>query len=146
MLSANIIHLEALKRSYSLLKENDEKIGKATYENMFKRHPELKKMFRNTSTIQGKKLIDAILFYCIEADNFELFYERLDAIAHVHIHIGIKNEYYPYMKDAFINAIRSVLKTEATDEIINAWSYGFNSLSNELIHIENLIRKHMNTH
>lgn len=144
MLSANIKHLETLKRSYSLLKEHDAEIGRETYENMFRSHPELKAMFRNTSSIQGKKLIDAILFYCIEANNYELFYEKLDSIAHVHIHVGIKNEYYPYMKDAFISAVRSILTTEATDEIINAWRYGFDSLSNELIHIENLIRKHKN--
>ena len=146
MLSGNIIFLEALKRSYSLLKKHDAEIGKETYENMFLDHPELKEMFRNTSSVQGKKLIDAILFYCIEADNYELFYEKLDAIAHVHIHVGIKNEYYPYMKNAFINAIQSILKEDATDEIINAWQYGFDSLSNELIHIENLIRKHINLH
>jgi nitric oxide dioxygenase len=143
MLSANVIHLEALKRSYPLLKKNDVAIGEATYENMFKSHPELKVMFKNTSKVQGKKLIDAILFYCEEADNYELFYERLDSIAHVHINVGIKNEYYPYMRDAFIAAIRDVLKAKATDELINAWRYGFDSLSNELIHVENLVRKHM---
>ena len=144
MLSANVVYLEILKRSYSLFKEHDVEIGKQTYENMFKSHPELKKMFSNTSTIQGKKLIDAILFYCVEADNYELFYERLDQIAHVHIKVGIKNEYYPLMKDAFIKAIKSVLKDQATDQVVHAWSYGFDSLSNELIHVENLVRKHMN--
>ncbi len=142
MLSANIIHLEALKKSYPLLKENDVAIGKSTYENMFKSHPELKTMFKNTSTIQGKKLIDAILFYCEEADNYELFYEKLDAIAHIHTGVGVKNEYYSYMKDAFIDGIRNVLKNKATDQLVSAWSYGFDSLSNELIHIENLVRKH----
>tara|TARA_R110002049_G_scaffold13509_3_gene58875 strand:+ start:225238 stop:225672 length:435 start_codon:yes stop_codon:yes gene_type:complete len=142
MLSANIIHLEALKRSYALIKKHGDEIGKQTYENMFEKHPELKSKFRNTSSVQGKKLIDAILFYCIEADNYELFYHKLDTIAHVHIQADIKNEYYPYMKEAFINAIQSVLGNAATKELINAWRYGFDSLSNELIHAENLVRKH----
>lgn len=142
MLSANIVYLETLKRSYPLLKKNDVAIGAATYEHLFKSHPELKAMFKNTSVVQGKVLIDAILFYCEEADNYALFFEKLDAIAHVHIHIGIKNEYYIYMGDAFIEAICDVLQAEATDELINAWRYGFHSLSNELIHVENLVRKH----
>jgi len=145
MLSTNVIHLEAMKRSYPLLKQNDIAIGEATYENMFRHHPELKAMFKNTSTEQGKKLIDAILFHCEEADNYELFYKRLDNIAHIHINVGIKNEYYPYMRDAFISAIKCVLKDQATEEFINAWRYGFNSLSNELIHVENLVRKHQAT-
>jgi len=142
MLSANIFQLEVLKRSYSLLKEHDLEIGKQTYENIFESHPELKAMFKNTSEVQGKKLIDAILFYCVEADNYELFYERLDMIAQVHIKVGIKNEFYPLMKDAFISSIKSVLKDKASNEIVHAWRYGFDSLSNELIHVENLIRKH----
>ena len=146
MLSANVIHLEILKRTYALLKENDVAIGKSTYETMFQSHPELKEMFRNTTEVQGRKLIDAILFYCIEADNYEAFFDRLDSIAHVHIHAGIKNEFYPYMKEAFLTSIKSVLKDKTTDELIYAWSYGFDSLSNELIHVENLIRKHLTRH
>lgn len=86
--------------------------------------------------------MDAILFYCEEPENYSIFYDKLDHIAQIHIVVGIKNEYYAYMKHAFISALKKVLKSEADAKFIHAWEYGFDSLSNELIHIENLIRKY----
>lgn len=145
MLSGNIKALELLKRSYPLIKKYRIEIGDKTYSNMFDEHPYLAKLFKNNLPGQSQRLVDAILFYCQESDNYERFYAHLDNIAHVHIKVGIKNEYYPYMKSAFISALREVLKEKATDELVSAWQYGFDSLSNELIHIEKLIRKYSNT-
>ena len=142
MLSGNIKVFELLSRTYPLIKEHKLEIGDRTYANMFKEHPELKELFENTSPGQSQRLVDAILFYSQEVENYELFYDRLDEIAHAHISAGIKNEYYAYMKDAFIKALKEVFKDDATDELIRAWKYGFDSLSNELIHAENLIRKY----
>ncbi len=142
MLSANIKIFELLKRSYPKIKQHKLELGDRTYANMFKDHPEIEKLFANTPPGQSQRLIDAILFYCQEVENYELFYDRLDKIAHVHIKAGIKNEFYPYMRDAFVKAIHEVFKDEATDELVRAWKYGFDSLSNELMHAENLIRKY----
>ncbi len=144
MLSGNIKVFELLKRSYPKFKSNKLELGEKIYANMFEDRPDLKELFTNTPPGQSQRLIDAILFYCQEVENYELFYDRLDKIAHVHIKAGIKNDYYPYMQKAFIKAIKQVFKEEATDELIRAWTYGFESLSNELIHAENLIRKYSN--
>ena len=142
MLSGDLKYLELLKRSYPLIKAHDLEIGKKTYQNLFAAHPEVEILFTNTSPGQAQKFIDAILFYCTKADNFNIFYNRLDKIAHAHSNAGIKNEYYPHMKNAFLDALRSTLKKDATDELLRTWSYGFDRLSYELIHIENLLRKY----
>ena len=144
MLSGHIKVFELLKRTYPEVKKHSLELGDRTYANMFHSHPELKELFKNTPPGQSQRLVDAILFYCQEVENFELFYDRLDKIAHVHIQAGIKNEFYAYMEEAFIKAIKEVFKQDATKELIHAWEYGFESLSNELIHAENLIRKYSN--
>jgi len=144
VLSGNIKVFELLKRSYPEVKKHSVELGDKTYANMFAQHPELKELFKNTPPGQSQRLVDAILFYCQEVENYELFYDRLDKIAHVHIQAGIKNEFYPYMKEAFVKAIKEVFKEKATEELVRAWTYGFDSLSNELIHAENLIRKYSN--
>ena len=146
MLSADIKAIELLKRTYPLVKDHQLAIGNQTYINMFKAHPELKELFANTRPGQGQRLISAILFYCEEPDNYELFYDRLDAIAQIHIKCGVENKYYEFMKEAFIESLQSILKDDATPELLAAWSYGFDSLSNELIHVENLIRKFHTKH
>ena len=142
MLSGNIKIMELLNRSYPLIKQHRLELGDKTYANLFQAHPEIKELFKDTSPGQSQRLMDTILFYSQEVENYELFYDRLDQIAYVHIKVGIKNEYYSYMKDAFISALKEVLQEEATEELVRAWTYGFDSLSNELIHVENLLRKH----
>lgn len=82
------------------------------------------------------------MFYCTEVDNFNIFYNRLNKIAHVHSKVGVINEHYPHMKNAFLDALRSTLKKDATDDLLRAWSYGFDKLSYNLIHIENLISEY----
>ena len=142
MLSGNIKVLELLKRSYSTIKKHGDEIGEKTYANMFEAHPEIQSLFANTPPGQAQRLIDAVLFYCEETENFKLYYEQLDKIAHAHIKAGVKDNYYPIMKTAFLTALQEVLGADATDELVHAWAYGFDSLSNELMHIENLIRKY----
>ncbi len=142
MLSGSIKIMELLNRTYPIIQQHRIELGDKTYFNMFRDHPDIKQLFKDTSPGQSQRLVDAILFYCQEIENYELFYDRLDQIAYVHIKVGIKNEYYAYMKEAFISALREVLKDDASEELVRAWSYGFDSLSNELIHVENLLRKH----
>ena len=144
MLSANLRYLELLKRTYPKIKEYSHEIGEKTYKNMFAESPEIKQLFKDTPPEQAQRLIDTIIFYCERVDNFKLIYDRLDKIAHVHIKYGVKNEYYPVMKKAFVNAVCDTLQVDDSDEIVKAWIYGFNCLTYELIHIEDLIRKHSN--
>lgn len=141
MLSGNIKKLELLYRSYPKIHHVAATIGKKTYEIMFKEHPETKELFAKTTPGQAQRLIDAVLFYCEETENFEMFFDRLDVIAHAHINAGVKPKFYPYMEEAFIQALRSILKNEISESEIGAWRYGFKSLAAELIHIENLARK-----
>lgn len=141
MLSADIQSIELLKRTYPLVKRYSHEIGEHTYQYLFKDHPDLKKLFGNTSPGQAQRLMDTILFYCEEPENYSIFYDKLDQIAQIHIAIGIKDEYYEYMKLAFVKALKEVLQSDADTAFIRAWEYGFDSLSNELIHIDRLIRK-----
>ncbi len=142
MLSGSVKTYELLQRSYPQIKKHKTQIGEKTYEHMFTSHPELKALFKDTPPGQSQRLIDAILFYAHEVTNYELFYKQLDKIAHAHIKAGVKNEFYPHMKEAFVKALEDVLQDDADDDLLSAWKYGFDSLSNELIHAENLIRKY----
>ena len=142
MLSADMNKLYLLKLTYPKIKKLSYEIGEKTYKYMFADNPEIKKLFKNTPPEQAQRLIDTIIFYCERIDNLKLIYDKLDKIAHIHIEYGVKNEYYPYMKKAFIKALCETLQFEETDELISAWKYGFERLSYELIHIEDLIRKH----
>lgn len=142
MLSGDMRYLELLSRTYSTIKEHSHEIGERTYKNMFADNSEIKHLFKNTPPEQAQRLIDTIIFFCEEVDNFTLIYEKLDKIAHIHIQHGVKNEYYPVMKKAFVKALCDTLGIDRSNKLVDAWSYGFDRLEEELIHIENLIRKY----
>jgi hemoglobin-like flavoprotein len=141
MLSGDMKYFELLKRTYPSIKAHSHEIGIRTYKNMFAESAEIKALFKNTPPEQAQRLIDTVMLYCEEADNFELLYGNLDNIAHIHINHSVKNEYYPIMKQAFTKALCQTLEISQASELAYAWGYGFSRLSDELIHIENLIRK-----
>ena len=145
MLSGDLRYFELLKRTYPSIKAHSQEIGRRTYMNMFEANPEIKELFKNTPPTQSQRLIDTVMLYCEIGDNFELLYGQLDNIAHVHINHHVKNEYYPVMKKAFLKALCDTLEIEESSELAQAWNYGFSRLSDELIHIENLIRKYSDT-
>ena len=142
MLSGELRYLEALKRTYPAIKQHSHEIGEKTYNNMFADNVEIKQLFKNTPPSQSERLIDTIILYATEIDNFKLIYGKLDDIAHVHVQHHVKNEFYPIMKKAFTNALCDTLNLDKTNDLVKAWSYGITMLSQELIHIEDLIRKY----
>ena len=142
MLSGDMRYFELLKRTYPSIKAHSHEIGNRTYLNMFAANKEIKKLFKNTPPTQAQRLIDTVMLYCEIGDNFELLYGKLDDIAHVHINHHVKDEYYPIMQKAFLKALCDTLEIDESSELAQAWMFGFNRLSDELIHIENLIRKY----
>ncbi len=142
MLSGDLRYFELLKRTYPSIKAHSHEIGNRTYKNMFAVNAEIKALFNNTPPEQAQRLIDTVMLYCEVSDNFELLYGKLDNIAHIHINHCVKNEYYPVMREAFTKALCETLEISESSELAYAWSYGFGRLSDELIHIEDLIRKH----
>ena len=144
MLSGDLRYLELLKRTYPKIQKHSYEIGRRTYTYMFAANSEIKKLFKNTPPEQSQRLIDTIILFCEGVDNFKPIYDRLDKIAHIHIRHGIKNEFYPVMKNAFVKSLCETFKTDESNELVSAWSYGFDRLSYELIHIEDLIRKYTN--
>ncbi|MFK7815183.1 MAG: globin domain-containing protein [Gammaproteobacteria bacterium] len=145
MLSGDLRYLEILKRTYPKIKKFSLEIGIQTYKNMFEVDLEIKNLFKNTPPEQAQRLIETALLYCEKIDNFNLIFDRLDKIAHIHIQHGVKNSYYPVMEKAFVKALCDTLDIDETDQLVQAWSYGLGKLSQELMHAENLIRKYSAT-
>ncbi len=142
MLSGDLRYLELLKRTYPTLNSHAHEIGEKTYINMFNDNNEIKLIFKNTPPEKSERLVDTIIMYTTEIDNFSLIYGKLDKIEHIHIKHSVKNEYYPIMKNAFIQALCEILEIDEKNDLVKACSYGITKLSQELIHIENLIRKY----
>ena len=76
MLSGGLRYFELLKHTYPSIKAHSHEIGNRTYMNMFSANAEIKALFNNTPPEQAGRLIDTVMLYCEEADNFELLLEN----------------------------------------------------------------------
>lgn len=82
---------------------------------------------------QPRALTGAILAYAGNIDNLGALAPAVERIAQKHVGLQILPEHYPYVADALLGAIKTVLGDAATDEILAAWGEAYWFLANILI-------------
>jgi nitric oxide dioxygenase len=82
---------------------------------------------------QPRALTAAILAYASNIDNLSALAPAVERIAQKHVGLQILPEHYPYVADALLGAIKSVLGDAATEEILSAWGEAYWYLANILI-------------
>jgi hemoglobin-like flavoprotein len=86
-----------------------------------------------TSGEQPKRLAGAILAYAQNIDKLEVLGGAVTAIVRRHVDAGVKPEHYPHVAEALLPAIRDVLGSAATDEVLAAWGEAYWFLADILI-------------
>lgn len=137
MLSAQTIAL--VKATVPVLQEHGEAITRHFYPLMFREHPEVKAFFNEAHQAGGaqpRALAGAVLAYAAHIDRLDEIAGALPRIIHKHVALGIQPEHYPIVGKCLLQAIREVLGTAATDEIIAAWAEAYQALAEVLIGAE----------
>jgi nitric oxide dioxygenase len=70
---------------------------------------------------QPKALAIAVLAYARNIDNLGTLGSTVERIAQKHVTLNILPEHYPFVADALLGAIRDVLGTAASEDILAAW-------------------------
>ncbi|GHE63243.1 flavohemoprotein [Camelimonas fluminis] len=119
-------------------------VTREMYANMF-RNPAIRDLFNQShhgdNGSQPQALAGAILAYAQNIDNLEALTGAVERIAQKHVGLQILPEHYPYVADALLAAIRTVLGDAATDEIMDAWGEAYWFLADVLIEREQTIYK-----
>ena len=121
-----------IKATVPVLKEHGETITKVFYTNLFEEHPELKNVFNMTHQKKGsqqKVLANAVFQYAVHIDKLEMLGEAVETIAHKHSSLSISKEAYPIVGKHLLRAIKEVLGSAATPEIIDAWAEAYTDLA-----------------
>jgi nitric oxide dioxygenase len=82
---------------------------------------------------QPRALTAAILAYASNIDNLGALAPAVERIAQKHVGLQILPEHYPYVGEALLGAIKTVLGDAATKEILAAWGEAYWFLANILI-------------
>lgn len=137
MLQARTI--EIIKSTVPVLEVHGEAITSRFYEMLFEKHPELLNIFNHANQKKGRQqaaLANAVYAAAANIDKLETIIPVVKQIAHKHRSLGVKPEHYPVVGENLLLAIKDVLGSAATDEIINAWAEAYGVIADAFIGVE----------
>jgi hemoglobin-like flavoprotein len=97
------------------------------YENLFRRDPSLRPMFRGDMAQQGAKLMQMIAVAVNRLGNPEALVPMLEQLGRRHADYGVTDAHYDTVGAALIDTLAAGLGASFTDDVRIAWSevYGF---------------------
>ncbi len=137
MISQQTINI--VKSTAPILKKNGQQITTRMYEIMFHNHPDIKKQFDMSAQANGSqpiKLATAIYGYASQIDRLSALTSMVETIAQRHVQTSVQPEQYLIVGESLLQAMREVLGTEATEEVIAAWTEAYQALSEVFINRE----------
>lgn len=124
---------QIIKATAPLLKERGEEITSVMYPLLFQRYPEAVALFKDAPENQKVKLANAVYAYAANIDNLDNLQKGVNTMALAHVKTNIQPQHYPWVKECLLEAIQTVLKSDATPEVMNAWSEAYDFLADVLI-------------
>lgn len=111
-----------LQSSMSLMLDDEEGFAKIFYDKLFTRAPYLRNLFRNNMTDQGRLLTHMLGGIVYSLSRPEHLKRGLSKLGQSHLQYGVKDAYYPIVKQAMLETIDQVLREAKTPQTLNAWS------------------------
>jgi nitric oxide dioxygenase len=130
---------DLVKGTAPVLAEHGDSIITCFYRRLFEAHPELKNVFNLAHQEQGQQqqaLARAVYAYAENIEDPGSLTAVLKNIAHKHASLGVRPEQYPIVGEHLLGAIKEVLGSAATDEIISAWAQAYGNLADLLMGME----------
>ena len=103
------------------------------YSRLFEIAPEVKPLFRNDMTEQGRKLMRTLTVVVNSLGNLEAILPAASALAKNHVAYGVKASHYTPVGAALLWTLEHGLGADWTPEIKNAWSAAYATLSGFMI-------------
>jgi len=135
-----------LKSSAGLFKTKGTAIIAHFYQVLFQRYPVFKTMFKPENVESGKQvqaMVVVLSKFAANCDRMEVMNEAISHIVGLHVgrKLGVENWHYPLVGECLIEAIRTVLGSEANPAMISAWQKGYNYLAGQFMKMEDAFRE-----
>lgn len=130
---------DIVKATAPVLAQHGYAIIKRFYQRLFLAHPELKNVFNVAHQERGEQqqaLARAVYAYAENIEDPGSLMAVLKNIANKHASLGVRPEHYPIVGEHLLAAIKEVLGSAATDEIISAWAQAYGNLADVLMGME----------
>ncbi|MEL6254330.1 MAG: adenylate/guanylate cyclase domain-containing protein [Bacteroidota bacterium] len=111
-----------VQASLSVLLKNEERFAESFYERVFEKAPQVRSMFKNNMTIQGRLLthmLGGIVYSLSRPGHLKL---GLKSLGKNHAKYGVMPTHYPVVKEAMLETIEAEMGDLYNDKIGAAWT------------------------
>jgi len=117
------LDVDLLERTFNALAPSGEKLVKRFYQELFKRHPDLKPMFGNSSiSTQQKKLLSALKLVISNLRKPQILEDALMELGAKHESYGAIAEHYDAVAETMLDVLEEFAGDLWTLEVHDAWS------------------------
>ena len=128
------LDVQTLEASFNLLAPRAEELVERFYKELFKQHPAVIPMFKNTSVEeQQKKLLAAIKLVIENVRKPEVLGSALSGLGSKHQAFGAAPEHYQAVATTLIGVMKDMAGTAWTNQIQSAWEHALNTIAEVML-------------
>lgn len=132
-------HIELVKSTVPVLRENGVALTTYFYQRMLKNNPELNNVFNldhQSTGRQPRALAAAVLAYAENIENPSVLAKAIEHITTKHVSLDIQPDQYNIVGENLLHSISEVLDVPMDSELIAAWKEAYFQLADILIGVE----------
>lgn len=126
--------IRLIQESFTMLKAHSARTGQIFYENLFKKDPEISKLFKGDIKEQAGALMRMVKTVVEGLNNPQIIIPAVQELGRRHNEYGVKPEQYKVFGECLINTIESVLNKDFSSKAKEAWQKLYNELADVMKH------------
>lgn len=124
------LDVSLLRSSFELVLERAPDLTHRFYEELFRRHPELRPLFsRNTRDRQEKMLAEALVAVMDHLEDAPWLGENLRALGEKHRSYGVTDEMYDFVGEALLVTLAAAAGEAWTERHRKAWTEAYDAIA-----------------
>jgi hemoglobin-like flavoprotein len=129
----NAEQVELIRQSLIHVQPIADQIANSFYAHLFEVTPHLQNLFPGDMHKQGAMLMTSLQLAVSHLDDEESVLPAIQALGARHISYGVRAEYYPLAKEAYLWALKRHLGDTLTPALNDAWEAAFDALTQAMI-------------
>jgi hemoglobin-like flavoprotein len=131
----NVEQVELIRDSLIHVHPMADQIAKSFYARLFEVTPHLQKLFTGDMQRQGAMLMTSLELAVSNLDDPASILPAIQALGERHVSYGVKTEYYPLAREAYLWALEKHLGERFTPLLKEAWAAAFDALTEAMIRV-----------
>ena len=122
-----------VQSTIGILMEHQQRLTKELYRRLFELIPEARSLFHGDMETQGQMLSHMLQFFVYAMGRPESMKLGLRSLGRRHAAYGVPPEYYPFFRQAFLEAISVILGDKHTPQVEKAWADTMELIINSML-------------